>query len=587
MSSNQHAGAIRGFRVLVRRLASSHKRQSVFTLLLCLLVAGSEGVGILLLLPLLALVGISAEDSTQWSSVLGFKEWGFGANIYGVLALFLGLLALRQVILYRQRVELSRLGLDFSHALRTELFDVLAAAEWRHFAAGTFHRHVQILTHETHTAGVAAQQCLTLASATLLSVVQIGIAAWLSTTFTVAALAGLGVFALLFRKHLAKVLRLGRQLMDDNRSLYAITLNLLPMLRTAKMAGNTSELAERFRDSSSQVSDTRRRHVENQTASAVVIQLIAAVALAVALVLGVELMGLDALSASVLILIFARLTPLLTQVQQIALQLAHHLPAVALTLDDIAQWRSRAEQLSATQRDPLPPPRRAIELRNVGGGHFDGGNGPFLLDVTLRIPIGGLTLVTGPTGSGKSTLADIAAGLLRPSAGAIMLDDRALSYDRLAQWRMRVGYVEQAAALFTGTVEENLRWGLPDLDPTLLKRVLWASAADEFIGAVPAGLERSVGEGGGELSGGQRQRLAIARELLRKPSLLILDEATSGLDQATEARMLGRILGLGDGLAILLISHRPTAREFADQVVELEHGRVKRVSPVAVVDFEA
>jgi ATP-binding cassette subfamily C protein len=579
MKSQVTAGATQGLRLLVGRLRSSHKRQAIVTALLCLLVAGSEGIGILLLIPLLALVGISTDDSDRWSGVLGFDRWAFGANIYGVLALFLILLALRQLIVYRQRVMLSRLGLDFSHSLRTELFAGLTAAEWRHFAAGALDRHVQILTHETHIAGVAAQQCLTLASATLLCVVQIGIAAWLSMTFTLAALAGLGALALLFRRHLTTVSRLGRELTANNRSLYSITLNLLPMLRTAKMAGNTSELAQRFRDRSAEVGHTLGRNVRSQTASAVMVQLIAAMALAVALVLGVEVMGLDALSVSALILIFARLTPLLTQTQQVALQLAHYLPAVALTLESIAEWR-RFEEPNAAQREALARPRHSIELRNVSGGPSDADGEPFLRDITLAIPIGALTLLTGPTGSGKSTLADIVAGLLRPMSGSILLDGRVLPYEQVAQWRMRVGYVEQAAALFTGTVEENLRWGLPECAPAELERALWASAADEFV-ATPAALEKSVGEGGHELSGGQRQRLAIARELLRKPSLLILDEATSGLDPATESRVLERIIGLGEGLAVLLISHRPSARAIAHQVVELEHGRIRNVVQAA------
>ena len=575
MKSHVSAPATWGFRSLVRRLASSHRRQSVVTALLCLLVAGTEGIGILLLIPLLALVGISTGGSDQWSGVLGFDRWTFGANIYGVLALFLILLALRQLVVYRQRVMLSRLGLEFSHALRTELFARLTAAEWQHFRAGAFDRHVQILTHETHIAGVAAQQCLTLASAALLCLVQIGIATWLSVPFTLAALAGLGGLALLFRRHLTKVSRLGRELTANNRSLYSITLNLLPMLRTAKMAGNTSELAQRFSDRSAEVGETLGRNVRSQTASAVMVQLVAAIALAVALVLGVEVMGLDALSVSALILIFARLTPLLTQTQQVALQLAHHLPAVALTLENIAEWR-RFEEPNATEREALARPRHAIELRDVSGGPSDGGSEPFLRDITLAIPIGALTLVTGPTGSGKSSLADIVAGLLRPMSGVIMLDGRTLSSEQTAQWRTRVGYVEQAAALFTGTIDENLRWGLPECVPAELERALWAADADEFV-TTPAALERPVGEGGHELSGGQRQRLAIARELLRKPSLLILDEATSGLDPATESRVLERIIGLGEDLAVLLISHRPGVREIADQVVELERGRILSV----------
>lgn len=581
MNSQSDTGAAKGLRLLIERLTTRQRRQSIVTALLCLLAAGSEGVGFLLLIPLLALVGISTGDSTRLTNALGLERWGIELNVFSVLALFLGLLGLRQFIVYRQRIELWRVGLDFSHTLRVDLFAALMAVEWRHFAAGTLHRHVQILTHEAHSAGVAAQQCLTLASAVVLAAVQIGVAAWLSMTFTVAALVGLGAFAILLRKYLTRVSSVGRQLTQDTRSLYSVTLNLLPMLRTAKMAGKTADLAELFRDKSERVSATLHRHAINQTASAVTIQLIAAVALAVALVVGVELVGLDALSASVLILIFARLTPLLTQVQQITLSLVHNLPAVSVTLENVTQLRSRAEAPGAVRAEPFVPPRHVIELRSISGGYADGDEG-VLRDITLRVPVGALTLVTGATGAGKSTLADIAAGLLRPTAGVIMLDGRTVPQDRLGHWRARVGYVEQAATLFTGTIAENLRWGVGEVDTELLQQVLWATTMDEFIDAV-GGMAGSVGEGGAKLSGGQRQRLAIARELLREPSLLILDEATSGLDPATEARILERILGLREDLAVLLISHRPTAREIADHVVELEHGRIKSVAPASEV----
>lgn len=204
----------------------------------------------------------------------------------------------------------------------------------------------------------------------------------------------------------------------------------------------------------------------------------------------------------------------------------------------------------------------------------EAGAPPILDRVSALFPAGSVTAVVGPSGAGKSMLCDIVAGLLVPDEGAVRLDGRPLSPERLPPLRAALAYVGQEPLLFDDTLRANLSWGVgPVAD-----EALWA--AFEVVGA--AELARSLGRGlesrllaqGARLSGGERQRIRLAWAILRRPRLLILDEATTGLDAAAERAVLAGVLAACRGATVLVVSHRPTALALAERVLVLEGGRV-------------
>ena len=198
-----------------------------------------------------------------------------------------------------------------------------------------------------------------------------------------------------------------------------------------------------------------------------------------------------------------------------------------------------------------------------------------LKDVTFRIPAGETTVLVGPSGAGKTTIIDLITALQRPQGGEILVDGAPLRRLRLHAWRSMIGYVPQELILLSGTVRENLTLGAEAAEEDI-RRALELAGAAEFVAELPEGLETDLGERGVKLSGGQRQRLSLARALVRRPKLLILDEVTSALDPETERQLveqIGALAGEG-GMTIIAITHTGAWQRAADRVLRLEGGAI-------------
>ena len=210
----------------------------------------------------------------------------------------------------------------------------------------------------------------------------------------------------------------------------------------------------------------------------------------------------------------------------------------------------------------------------AGFGMGTGAAGPALKNVSLDVPAGKMTAIAGPSGAGKSTLADVLLGLLAPGEGEVCVDGVPLAGPDLHRWRRSVACVPQDPYLFHDTIRANLRWAQPGATEAEMWQALRLAAADGFVAALPDGLDTVTGDRGGRLSGGERQRIALARALMRRPALLVLDEATGQLDAENERRILDALESLRGRTTVVAIAHSPALLEAADGIVRLESGRV-------------
>jgi ATP-binding cassette, subfamily B, bacterial len=224
--------------------------------------------------------------------------------------------------------------------------------------------------------------------------------------------------------------------------------------------------------------------------------------------------------------------------------------------------------------------RGRLELDGVSF-RYPGAPRPALTDVSLHIERGETLLVSGPSGAGKSTLARLVVRLYDPDEGAVRLDGIDLRDVELASVRANVGTLLQEQLLFDATVWENVVYGRARATEEEVLAVARATGLDEVAAALPRGYDTPVGQRGRALSGGQRQRLALARTLLRKTPVVVLDEPFTGLDDASVRRLLPALEEFCRGRTTILISHEPIAAELADRIVEVADGRLVTTARIA------
>ncbi|MET8496085.1 ABC transporter ATP-binding protein [Streptomyces microflavus] len=216
----------------------------------------------------------------------------------------------------------------------------------------------------------------------------------------------------------------------------------------------------------------------------------------------------------------------------------------------------------------------AVEFRDVSFGY---GDRPVLEGVSFTVPAHGLTAVVGASGAGKTTVFQLIERFYRPGGGAILLDGRDIAHLPTAEIRGRVGYVQQDNAAMRGTLRENIVYAAPDATEAEIAEAVELAGLTEVVAELPDGLETLLGDQGTGLSGGQRQRLCVARALLQKPDVMLLDEATAHLDSDAEAALRDSLRGIAERCAVVAIAHRISTVAEADRIVVLEEGRVRAV----------
>ena len=217
--------------------------------------------------------------------------------------------------------------------------------------------------------------------------------------------------------------------------------------------------------------------------------------------------------------------------------------------------------------------KNEVVFKNVNFEYF-AGDGPVLDNINFSIKKGEVVALVGPSGSGKSTIADLIPRFYDVKSGSIMFDGEDIKNASLASLRNNLGIVSQEVVLFNDTIRNNIAYAQPNKDESEIRKAAEAANALEFIEKTQDGFDTVVGERGVKLSGGQKQRLAIARALLKNPSILILDEATSALDTESEKKVQKAIESLMKDRTALVIAHRLSTVQNADKIIVIEKGVV-------------
>ena len=238
-------------------------------------------------------------------------------------------------------------------------------------------------------------------------------------------------------------------------------------------------------------------------------------------------------------------------------------------------------EVNSSQREE--PFAKQLELKDVSFKYPTAAT-PSLQDVSLVVKRGEAVGFVGPSGAGKSTLVDVILGLFAPTSGVVSVDGSDV-HQNLRNWQNQIGYVPQAIYLTDDTLRRNVAFGLNDenIDDDLVREAIHLAQLQEFVSTLPDGLETVVGERGVRLSGGQRQRIGIARALYHKPSVLVLDEATSSLDTPTEHGVMQAVQALQGSKTVIIVAHRLSTVEYCDRLYRIEDSRITEEGTFAEV----
>ncbi|MGW1207991.1 ABC transporter ATP-binding protein [Streptomyces cyaneofuscatus] len=250
----------------------------------------------------------------------------------------------------------------------------------------------------------------------------------------------------------------------------------------------------------------------------------------------------------------------------------------------VAAALGRVNEMLRLRTEPEEPPAprtpdRTAEPASVGFQNvvfrYPGNDTVVHHDVSFDIPRGGMTAFVGPSGAGKSTVFALIERFYEVERGRVTLDGKDVTEWPLGDLRASIGYVEQDAPVLAGTLRENLSIGVPDADEAAIWDVVRQARLEEVVARLPQGLDTEVGHRGNKLSGGERQRVAVARALLRKPRLLLLDEVTSQLDARNENALREVISEVSGRTTVVVVAHRLSTVSMADRIVVMDAGRIR------------
>ena len=570
---------LRSAREYLANLIEIARWQLLTTVVLMTLASLSEGLGVALLFPVLQAAGFNMSNegqlgryTAQVRAILIASGLPPSVWLATLLMLFLLLMALRSLFTRAQSVRTLRTVLSYEMALSRRLYQDITSAEWLFLTRRRSSDFTHALTAELSRVASATFQFIGFLSSVALALVYVAIALKLSAVTTTLVLVSGALLALFSRRWMRAVHESGEAFSKSMMALYSAATEHLQNLKTIKTYDAQAADLEMFTSLENAALGQSLRSTRNQASAAFWFEAGSLLVLGGVIFISLRLLRVGPASILLLLAIFTRLMPRLASASGQLQVFINDLPAFQTIMNMSRECRDHADISSSADLTPAPVLTRELRLEDVCFQY--GAQMPWVLNrLSLTISAGKITAIAGASGAGKSTVADLVNGLLAPNAGRILVDGVPLTREAARAWRRQIGYVAQDTVLFHDTIRANLLWAQADAAESDLKEAL-AMAAAEFVFDLPRGLDTLAGDRGVLLSNGQRQRIALARALLRKPSLLILDEATNSLDLENEKRILDAIEQLRKRMTIVLIAHRASAVRRAETIYVVEGGRV-------------
>ncbi len=554
---------------MLRFFLRAYPGRSALVFMLLFLGGFAEGLSIVSLLPLLG--GVLGEGAASDSiSVLiqdALAWFGLSADIGVLLGVIVVAVIFKALLTMAALVLASFASARVLEEMRIGLLKGLMCARWSYFSRQPIGRLSNAISSEAARGAAAYRGVVDMGvgiTQALILVVLVFSVSW--RVALAAALFGLLILVLL-RGVVAMARRAGERQTELMQSLITRLTDGIAAIKPIKAMAMEGRFGQVLQEESSElrIADYHRAFSNGllRASHEVLIVIFLGAAAYVALVIFKEPIA----ELMVTALLFIRLVSRLGDTQKAYQKLINKESAFWAIHNAIADTREEQEQLAGG--NPPPQINAGLSLRDVG---FSYGSYRVFENISITLPARQLTVLVGPSGAGKTTIIDLFSGLHQPAEGAVMLEQQLLSDTDIHQWRAQVGYVPQEVLLLNDTIHANVTLNDPEIGEAEVEEALQLAGAWEFVASRVGGVNSQIGERGSQLSGGQRQRISIARALVRKPQLLILDEATANLDYETERALCKLIHTISRKVTVLAVSHRQPLVDVADCVYRVEGG---------------
>ena len=554
-----------------------HSGHAAYVAIVVLVVMGlTQGVGLLMLVPFLQLIGIGDSAPEGIVAFVG-RAWnytGLPLSLSAVLIVYVMIVSLYAMIQRWSTIVNSKLAHAFTRKLREDLFRSMARVQWLSFIQIRSSDINHVMTSNLTTIDNATYGLFALISTIFVVIVHVAIAMMLSFPLSCVAIVCSGLLFLVLRPLNRRSYELGEDWRRTMANLFAVLMEHLSGMKVAKSFGAEEKHIRSFCSLSANLEQQANRFAGVLSSTGMYYQIGGVVVVSVFFFAGIQILEIPVSSLLIMLFLFASLVPMFSWMQRTWQGTLNMLPAYRAVLEMQDTFNSSIEPQIQGLIKPLEL-ADGVEFRDVSFKYDKSGEQFVIEHMDLFIKARETTVILGPSGGGKSTFADLLTGLLVPDSGNVLIDGKVLDGNVLHSWRKSVGYVPQESLLFHETLRENMLWASEKSSEEDIWKALELASASEFVKKLPEGLMTVVGDRGIRLSGGQRQRIALARALLRQPTLLLLDEATSNLDVNNERQIIEALQGLRGKMTIVFISHRESVVECADRVVVIEGGKAR------------
>jgi ATP-binding cassette subfamily C protein len=564
---------------LIRTLLTIYRTQSL-TLVIALLCASVlEGISLTALLPTLNLVigdsGGEPSGLAVWANeVLGRLHLPPSLGLL-LLIIVVGLTAKNLLLLYANK-KVGYIATDLTTGLRLDLLRAVMGSKWSYFIHQSIGQLANSMATETMRVMEAFIYGTRLIALSIQALVYAFIAITVSWQATLFCLVATAVILLLSQGLVRMSKKAGKRQTELYASLLGRLTDTLQSVKPFKAMDRGEVSGQVLEKETRGLNKALQKQVLGRSALESAQEPLFAVFISLGVFVALDRFSMALSTVMMMVLVSARLATIIGDIQKQYQKMIVRESAYWSVRRRIDEADAASEELPAGQ---LVEFSTDIELRNI---HLAYGENRVLQGLSLHVPYGSMTTLIGPSGSGKTTIIDLIVGLVRPDRGEVLIDGHPIEAVDLRAWRRQVGYVPQENLLLHDTIFNNVSLGEEAVTAADVEYALRAAGAWEFVVALEDGVQTITGERGARFSGGQRQRIMLARALVHRPHLLILDEATNALDPDSEADICRTLETLKGKVTVLAVTHQSALAEVSDRVYRIVDGRfVAEPSPAA------